>query len=247
MFNAKKIKQELIQWIKNWFEQNGPHSPAIIGISGGKDSAIVAALCVEALGKGRVIGISLPQDCHEGESTEDPDVQKLVKHLGISCFTYDIGGICGSILGNIGETFYKVANSQTVENIPPRVRMTYLYALASMCDGRVANCSNLSEDVVGYTTKWGSNTGDFAPIADLTVTEIKLIGKELRLPRKIVEKIPHDGLQSLSDEERLGITYKEIDKWCRHLCNDEKIDKKIVELKKKNAHKFKSIPRYNFS
>ena len=247
-FDSKKVRHEIVAWIRDWFEKNAhPNAPAIIGLSGGKDSNICAALLVEALGVYRVIGVSLAT---VKEEDIDPDVHKITAHLGITTYFIDISNITAQILGDVSP-WIGDATSQTVENIPPRVRMTYLYAIASVKNGRVCNCSNASEDYVGYTTKWGSNTGDFAPIADLTVSEVKAIGKELRLPKKLVNKTPHDGLQALSDEEKLGIKYAEIDDFIRNGVDTEWFglldDSTIFKLHKANKHKFEPIPKYKYN
>jgi len=240
-FNAEKIKQDIIDWIECWFMLNGgKDTPAIIGISGGKDSTICAALLIEALGKDRVIGVTMPQ----GENYETDSAYEVANYLKIPLFNIDIEDACIKILKDVSKLGDLI--SQTVENVPPRIRMTYLYAISSVYNGRVCNCSNLSEDYVGYTTKWGSG-GDFAPIADLTVSEVRQIGLALEIPEHLVNKIPHDGLQGKSDEEKLGLTYKDIDRYIRSEgkdVSDIEITNKITKMHLANRHKFEPIPRY---
>ena len=207
-FNAKKVKNELVEWIRDWFEKNSPGCNAVIGISGGKDSSVVAALCVEALGKDRVFGVLMPNGIQK-------DIDKsfeLVKHLGIKSVTVDIHEACRAVLGGIyAEMYYDdkdfVTSEQTRVNLPPRIRMATLYAVSQSINGRVSNNCNLSEDWVGYSTRWGDSVGDFSPLSYLTVTEVKAIGYELGLPKDLIEKVPSDGLCGKTDEDNLGFTY----------------------------------------
>ena len=246
-FNPKEVKDQVVQWIRDWFEQNGPGCNAVIGISGGKDSSIVAGLCVEALGKDRVIGITMPN----GVQKDISDSMKLINHLGIRYFNVNIGETYKALMGEVekelGNQNIEVSN-QTVINMPPRLRMTTLYAVSQSLNGRVANTCNLSEDWVGYSTRYGDAAGDFSPLGGLTVQEVKAIGKELGLPIDLVEKTPSDGLCGKSDEDNLGFTYAVLDKYIRTgVCEDPVIKAKIDDKHVKNLFKLKPIPHFDYN
>ena len=207
MFDAKKTKDEIVQWIREFFEKNGPGCNAIVGISGGKDSSIVAALCCEALGKDRVIGVLMP--C--GVQADIDMAKLLVNHLGIKHYIINIEDAVNGLKAAMPFEL----SSQTKTNIPPRIRMTTLYAVGQSCNGRVANTCNLSEDWVGYSTRYGDQAGDFSPCSFVTVTEMRQIGRVLGLPDVLVDKVPIDGLCGKTDEENLGFTYEELDIYIR--------------------------------
>ena len=204
MFNAEKIKNECVAWIREWFEENGKGCNAVVGISGGKDSSIVAALCVEALGKDRVIGVLMPN----GEQSDIDKAQLLVNFLDIKNYTININGAYEAMLNQLPFE----PGAQTLQNLPPRIRMAALYAVSQSHNGRVANTCNLSEDWVGYSTRYGDSAGDFSPCAHLTVDEVKRIGRLLGLPDELVDKVPSDGLCGKTDEDNLGFTYAELDR-----------------------------------
>ena len=238
--NIKKITEELTSWIINWFEENGKGCNAVIGISGGKDSSIVAALCVKALGKERVIGILMPN----GVQSDIDDAKQLVEHLGIKHYICNIKDAYDAVIKSLNESGIE-SSSQTIINLPPRLRMTTLYAFSQSLNGRVANTCNLSEDYVGYSTRYGDAAGDFSPLAGLTVQEVKQIGLYLDLPENLVEKVPSDGLCGSTDEDKLGFTYAVLDKYIRTgVCEDEETKKRIDYLNKLNAFKLKPIPGY---
>lgn len=207
MFDAMKTKNECVEWIRDFFDKNGKDCNAVIGISGGKDSSIVAALCVEALGKDRVIGVLMP--C--GVQHDIDMAELLVKHLDIKHYVVNVKAAVDGVKSSIPLEL----SVQSTTNISPRVRMTVLYAVAQSCNGRVANTCNMSEDWVGYSTRYGDAAGDFSPCANITVTEMKQIGKILGLPDVLVNKVPIDGLCGKTDEENLGFTYDELDKYIR--------------------------------
>ena len=188
MFNANKVKDECVKWIREFFEKNGPGCNAVVGISGGKDSSIAAALCVEALGKDRVIGVLMPQ----GEQHDIDMAYLLVNHLGIKHYEINIKDAVEGILNNMPGNM--TVSSQSIQNLPPRIRMSTLYAVSQSNNGRVANTCNLSEDWVGYSTRYGDSAGDFSPMSNLPVTEVKEIGYVLGLPKELVDKTPIDGL-----------------------------------------------------
>ena len=184
-FNAKQVKDQVVQWIRDWFEVNGKGCNAVIGISGGKDSSVVAALCAEALGKDRVIGVTMPN----GVQPDIDDSMKLINHLGIRYCCVNIGDTYNTLIAAVKEqlgTLDAEVSRQTTINLPPRLRMSTLYAVSQSMNGRVANTCNLSEDWVGYSTRYGDAAGDFAPLGGLTVQEVKAIGKELGLPIELV-------------------------------------------------------------
>ena len=237
MFDVEKITNDCVNWIRAFFEENGKDSPAVVGISGGKDSSIVAALCVRALGKERVIGVLMP--C--GEQADIDCARLLVEHLGIKSYTVNIkdavNSLMASLPSDIDLTF------QASSNVLPRIRMTTLYAVSQCFNGRVANTCNLSEDYVGYSTRYGDSVGDFSPLSKLTVTEVKEIGRFLGLPATLVDKTPIDGLCGKSDEENLGFTYAELDKYIRTGEIDD-LDKKanIDRRHKLNLFKLSLMP-----
>lgn len=207
MFDAVKIKNECVQWIRNFFEQNGPGCNAVVGISGGKDSSVVAALCVEALGKERVIGVLMP--C--GVQPDIDMARLLVSTLGIRSYEINIENAVQAVMKELPFE----CSAQTVQNLSPRIRMATLYAVSQSHNGRVANTCNLSEDWVGYSTRYGDSVGDFSPCSHLTVEEVKQVGRALRLPSELVDKVPTDGLCGRTDEDNLGFTYAELDRYIR--------------------------------
>ena len=196
MFDAKAVKSDLINWIRKWFEENGKGCNAVIGISGGKDSSICAALCVEALGKDRVIGVLMPNL----KQDDIEDSYQLVEHLDIKSFTIPISVAVAGIHNQLEHSGITVSEQATI-NLPPRIRMSVLYAVSQSVNGRVINTCNLSEDWVGYSTRYGDSVGDVSLLGKLTVSEVKQIGKELGLPDNLVDKVPSDGLCQKTDED----------------------------------------------
>ncbi len=242
MFDAKKTKNEVVQWIRDWFESNGKGCNAVVGISGGKDSSIVAALCKEALGKDRVLCVLMPN----GEQRDIADSKALVAYLGIPYYICNIQEGVDGVLRSLKESGVEISR-QTVVNLPPRIRMSTLYALSQSNNGRVANTCNLSEDWVGYSTRYGDAAGDFSPLGKLTVQEVKAIGRELDLPDFLVEKIPSDGLTDKTDEDNLGFTYAALDRYIRTgVCENEEVKARIDRLHALNEFKLKPIPCYEY-
>ena len=236
-FDVQKVKDQCVQWIRTFFEQNGPGCNAVVGISGGKDSSVAAALCVEALGRERVIGVLMPQ----GEQHDIDMAYKLVNHLGIQHYVVNIKDAVEGLKANLPADLPLTA--QTLQNIPPRVRMTTLYAVGQSVNGRVVNTCNLSEDWVGYSTRYGDSVGDFSPMSNLTVTEVKAIGHLLGLPHELVEKTPIDGLCGKSDEENLGFTYAELDVYIRTGEIADQAKKEMIDRRHKaNLFKLQLMP-----
>lgn len=239
MFDALKVKNECVEWIRAFFEENGKGCNAIIGISGGKDSSVAAALCAEALGKDRVIAVLMPN----GEQADIDCAMQLVEHLGLRHYVVNIKETFDSLVSALPKELD--ISAQTMTNIAPRLRMTILYAIGQSMNGRVVNTCNLSEDWVGYSTRYGDAAGDFSPMSHLTVTEVKEIGHILGLPYNLVEKVPIDGLCGKTDEENLGFSYATLDKYIREgICEDEEIKELIDRKHKANLFKLSLMPSF---
>lgn len=237
MFDAQKVKDGCVQWIRDFFEENGKGCNAVVGISGGKDSSIVAALCVEALGKDRVIGVLMPN----GEQHDIDMAKLLVEHLGIKHFVVNIKDAVDGVKNAIPFEL----STQSVTNLPPRIRMATLYAVSQSHNGRVANTCNLSEDWVGYSTRYGDSVGDFSPCSGITVTEMKQIGALLGLPEVLINKAPSDGLTGKTDEDNLGFTYAELDEYIRTGKIENPVSKERIDrLHKINKFKLELMPAF---
>lgn len=245
-FDAEKTKDEVVTWIRQFFDENGPGCNAVLGISGGKDSSIAAALCVEALGRNRVIGVLMPN----GEQADIEMARLLVNHLGIRSIEVNIKSAVDGVLNGIEEgekngLTLDISN-QTRENLPPRIRMSTVYAISQSMNGRVVNTCNLSEDWVGYSTRYGDSVGDFSPMSNLTVTEVKQIGRLLDLPDILIDKVPIDGLCGKSDEDNLGFTYEMLDKYIRTGIIEDQEKKAIIDKKHvQNLFKLKLMPMFD--
>ena len=243
MFNVEKVTNDMIEWVRRWFDLNGPDCNAVIGISGGKDSSVTAAVCCAALGKERVIGVLMPN----GEQA-DIDVSKaLVEHLGIKHYIINIHEPFEAMKAELTDKLDVPLSNQTMINIAPRMRMTTLYAVSQSNNGRVANTCNLSEDWVGYSTRWGDSVGDFSPLSDLTVQEVKQVGRYLGLPAMFVDKAPSDGLCGKTDEDNLGFTYAVLDKYIRTgVCEDEETKALIDRKHRINLFKLSMMPKFKY-
>ena len=236
-FHAEKTKDECVRWIRDFFETNGQGCNAVVGISGGKDSSVVAALCAEALGKDRVIGVLMPN----GEQADIDMAKLLVEHLGIRHYIVNIKNAVDGVIRNIPFEL----SEQAGVNLPPRIRMSTLYAVSQTHNGRVANTCNLSEDWVGYSTRYGDSAGDFSPCSNLTVQEVKAIGRCLGLPGVLVDKVPTDGLCGKTDEDNLGFTYAELDRYIREGLIEDPATKEIIDRKHEaNAFKLRLMPAF---
>jgi NAD+ synthase len=248
MFDAIKVKNDCVQWIRDWFAKNGPDCNAVIGISGGKDSSVAAALCVEALGRDRVIGVLMPNEIQNDIN----DAFALVEHLDIKYTVININKAYKDILnslfycsnlGNMGR--HIIPSNQAITNLPPRIRMATLYAVSQSLNGRVCCTDNASEAYIGYSTRWGDNVGDFSPLINLTSDEVVTIGDACGLPYELTHKTPSDGLCGKTDEDNFGFTYEALNKYIRTgICEDESIKAKIDEKHQKNLFKLQPIPRF---
>lgn len=241
-FDAKRATEATVKWIRDWFETNGPGCNAILGISGGKDSSIAAALCVEALGADRVIGVMMPN----GDQSDINMAELLVNHLGIEHHVINIKEAFDSIISEIEKTGIEVS-SDTIINLPPRLRMSTLYAVSQSRKGRVVNTCNLSEDWVGYSTRYGDSVGDFSPMSCFTTAEIRAMGRHLGIPSVLIEKVPSDGLSGMSDEDKLGFTYEVLDRYIRTGEIDDPATKERIDfLHKKNLFKLRFMDCFKY-
>lgn len=247
MFDAVKVKNDCVQWIRDWFEENGPDCNVVCGISGGKDSSVVAALCCEALGKDRVIGVLMPNNYQR----DLEDARAIIRHLGIRSCESNIHNIYNAFLDLIIYSTGKIArenvgfSEQTRINLPPRIRMTLLYAISQTMNGRVACTDNASESYIGYSTRWGDNVGDFCPLLHLTSDEVIAIGDACGLPYELTHKTPSDGLCGKTDEDNFGFTYEALNKYIiTGECEDEEVKAKIDNLHNKNLFKTQPIPSF---
>ena len=241
-FDAVRETERAAAWVREWFEKNGNGCNAVVGISGGKDSSVVAALCVKALGKERVVGVMMPN----GEQHDIDMARLLCSHLGIRNYTVNIrdayDGVISAVRDSLGEV-----STLTTTNLPPRIRMATLYAVSQSVNGRVANTCNLSEDYVGYSTKYGDMAGDFSPLCKFTVDEVKQIGRVLGLPDVLVDKVPIDGLCGKTDEDNLGFSYAVLDKYIRTgVCEDAATKERIDSLHRRNLFKLAPMEFYPY-
>ncbi len=237
MFDAIKTKNDCVKWIRAFFEENGPGCNAVLGISGGKDSSVAAALCAEALGKDRVIGVLMPN----GEQHDIDMAYLLVNTLGIRHYVVNIREAYEGVLNAFPAALPITEQSRV--NLAPRLRMSTLYAVSQSLNGRVVNTCNLSEDWVGYSTRYGDAAGDFSPLSRLTVQEVKAVGRALGLPAALVDKVPIDGLCGKTDEDNLGFTYAVLDRYIRTgEIDDPAVRERIDTLHRRNLFKLRLMP-----
>ncbi len=240
MFDVKRVTADCVAWIRRFFNENGPDCNAVIGISGGKDSSVAAALCVKALGADRVIGVLMP--C--GEQHDIDMAYLLCDHLGIRRYEINVKAAIDGLMGAMPADLE--VSRQTVVNLPPRIRMATLYAVSQSVNGRVVNTCNLSEDWVGYSTRYGDAAGDFSPLCKLTVDEVKQIGRELGLPEVLVDKVPIDGLCGKTDEDNLGFTYAVLDRYIRTGEIDDAATKERIDtMHRRNLFKLQLMPMFD--
>lgn len=225
----KTLTRNCVNWTKSILEKNH-QTKVVIGISGGKDSSVVAAICAKAIGPENVIGVMMPN----GEQKDIADSQSLIAHLGIKSTTVNIGNAFNDLCNDINLGVELSYDTKT--NLPARLRMSTLYAVAQTVGGFVANTCNLSEDTVGYATLYGDNAGSFAAISKLTTEEVMEIGDDLGLPFELVHKVPIDGLQPKTDEDKLGFTYHEVNELIRKGIKGPHFEK-IMDMYRKNKFK----------
>ncbi len=242
-FNAEKAAEACIKWLREWFEENGKGCNAVLGISGGKDSSVAAALCCKALGKDRVIGVLMPN----GEQFDiDYSIELCRDVLKIEYHTVNVKNAIDGVMNEL--TPIIEVTPQTRFNLPARIRMATVYAVAQSKNGRVINTCNLSEDWVGYSTRYGDAAGDVSPMSNFTVQEVKAIGRYLGLPEKFIEKPPIDGLCGKTDEDNLGFTYAVLDKYIREGIEPDKATKERIDtLHERNLFKLKFMPVFPFN
>ena len=241
--NPKEVKDNIVKWIKDYFDNTAKNAKVVIGISGGKDSYVVAALCKEALGVDRVVGILLPN----GEQADINDSLEIATSLGIEYHIINIRKMYDAMVEQLNLTCSEIS-TQTMVNIAPRLRMTSLYAFAaSIKEGaRVVNTCNRSEDYIGYSTKYGDAAGDFSPLQELLVSEVRQVGNELGLLDKYINKAPSDGLCGKTDEDNLGFTYAELEEYiCKGTSGSEEKDKIIKYKHIANLHKLELMPHFS--
>ena len=234
----------VISWIQEYFEGN-PQGKAVIGISGGKDSTVAAGLLCRALGRDRVICVLMPN----GQQYDISDSYQVLDHLDIPeenrrCI--NIGSMYTAAIAALGYQEGDSISPVVTTNLPSRLRMSILYAVAAEFPGaRVVNTCNRSEDYVGYSTKFGDAAGDFSPLSDLTVREVLEIGDEIGMPQNLVHKAPSDGMCGSTDEMKLGFTYKELDDFLLGTGTPcEESMAKIERLHRINLHKLLPMPKF---
>ena len=242
-FNAAEAAKQTIAWLQQWFHENGKDCNAVIGISGGKDSTVAAALCVKALGPDRVIGVLMPN----GEQHDIKDSYRVCELLGIQPITVNIHSTCKTLKHAIKPQLQDRWSKQTSVNMPARIRMTTLYAVSQTLNGRVINTCNYSEDYIGYSTRYGDSAGDVSPLGKFTVHEVIAIGEALELPAELVKKAPSDGLCGMTDEDNFGFTYQMLDDYIRYGKEPASdVKEKIDHLHVKNEFKLKTIPTFDY-
>jgi len=240
-FDVESVTENCIEWIRDWFFENGKDCKAVIGISGGKDSSVVAALCVKALGKENVFGVLMPN----GFQSDISNAHELVSFLGIKAITINIKDTVLSLRFMIESQLNKWSEQSNI-NLPARIRMSTLYAVSQTICGRVMNTCNLSEDWVGYSSRWGDAVGDCSPLATLTSDEVVAIGEYLRLPDELTHKVPSDGLCGKTDEDNLGFKYEVLNRYLRTgEIDDEEVKNRIDYLHNKNLFKIEPIPCFD--
>lgn len=239
-FDVMTVTDELVMWIRQWFEENGANCNAVLGISGGKDSTVAAGLCVKALGKDRVVGVLMPN----GIQADIEDSRRVCQFLGIRHYEINIAESYNALVKEM-TSHGIILSEQTKINLAPRIRMSTVYAVSQSENGRVVNTCNLSEDWIGYSTRYGDSVGDFSPLSHLTVQEVKAIGKAIGLPHDLVEKTPSDGLVGKTDEDNLGFTYAELDRYIRTGVIDDKEHKALIDRRhKQNLFKLQLMPSF---
>ena len=249
-FDAKKATDEIVDFIREYFGKYNLKG-IVLGISGGKDSAVVAGLFCKALGSENVIGLTLP--CHSNEQ-DKIDAEVVSKHFNFKLLNLDITDVYDTFTSEFDKNFnplgiYSNDLTDSNINIKPRLRMLSVYYVAQALSQfekqgyLVAGTSNKCELYVGYFTKGGDNVHDINVIGDLTVKEVLAVGDYIGVPKNVLYKIPHDGISKQSDEEKMGIKYDDVEKVIYGEAVEEEAYHKIQSLHNRNAHKF-NIPTY---
>ena len=247
-FNGKKEAENVIKFVRDYYKSNNIKG-AVVGLSGGKDSAVVTAILVEAIGKGNVVGVTMP--CNS-ISEDKKDAEMIADFYGIECINYDLTDTFNTFKGELDKTGIEYSEKDLKNsdiNVRPRLRMATLYYIAALYSSLkggtylVAGTSNKSELYVGYFTKGGDQVHDFEVISDFTVSEVIKIGEYLKVPEKVLYKTPSDGLSGKSDEDKMGITYDDIEKYIYAKPLDEAVKEKIARMHNNNKHKF-NMPAY---
>lgn len=248
VFDARRETEKVVDFVRDYYKRNNLGG-AVLGVSGGKDSGIVLAILVKALGKENVVGLTLP--CHSMK--QDKDLAHVVAdYYGVKLYNLDLTTTFDAFTDAVKEGFGEVSEEQLKDsdiNLKPRLRTASVYYYAAMLSkvrGKpylVAGTSNKCELFVGYFTKGGDNVHDIATIADFTVSEVIQIGEYLDVPKEVLYRTPSDGLSGMSDEDKLGVKYLEIEKYIAGEDLDPAISERIEKLHKSSRHKF-SIPTY---
>ena len=234
--------ENAIKWIKQYVENSGAKG-IVIGNSGGKDSATVLAMATKAIGKEKVLAVSMP--CNS-QSSDLEDATLVAKTFGVKQIVVDLSNSYIEMEKEINLKSPRNLSKEATINIKPRLRMTTLYGIAQTINYLVIGTGNLCESMVGYTTKWGDNSSDFNPIGNFTVDDVLEIGKMLGVPSAILKKAPNDGLGGLTDEEKMGIKYSQIAEMIETGNTEEKAKKEIIRRYQNSKHKRNRIPVYTF-
>lgn len=248
MLEVNKLIEEAnkaIQWIHDYVEMVGAKG-VVIGNSGGKDSATVIAMATKALGTDKVVTVAMP--CNSISADLD-DAKLVADTFGVPLLKVDLSETYADMEDTINTALCDLKtelNKDSKTNIKPRLRMATLYGIAQSLKYIVAGTSNLCEIIVGYTTKWGDSASDFNPIANFTAPEVLAIGKYLGVPDKIISKAPNDGLGGKTDEEKMGVTYVQIEEYIETGRTRPDAMLKIEKLNQATKHKRKMVPFYNF-
>ena len=245
MFDAREEKEKIVTFIRDYFSNNNLGG-VVIGISGGKDSGVVAGLFCEAIGASNVIGITMP--CHSNSSDKE-DAELVSEKFGFKLINMDLTNVFDSFVDEAMKLDDYIESNDSNINLKPRLRMSTLYYIAQMYSKItnsiyvVAGCGNRSEEYVGYFTKGGDSVSDIKVISDLFVDEVIEVGKVLGVPEKVLYKAPSDGLSGVSDEEKLGFSYADVKRVALGLEVDTEIKNRIINKHNANIHKF-NIPEY---